>query len=102
MNLIELATGSTSSELKVEMIIIAILACNVLGFDATVVLSLLLDGSNALKYGELIQAAKGSNPQPHSDAATWALAAIGVGYPIARAYVKKLKADLIREGMVPK
>lgn len=100
MNLIELATGSSSTEMKVVVIILAILACNILGIDAAVVLALILDGSDAIKYSELIKSMKGVSPQ--SDASTWALAMIGVGYPFARAYVKRLKANLIAAGQVPK
>lgn len=97
MNLIELATGTKSSEMKVVSVVVVVLACNALGIDATVVLSLIFDSSELIRYSELIKAAKGANPAT-SDASTWALAMIGVGYPIARAYVKKLKSDLIMHG----
>lgn len=84
--------------MKVVIAIVAIIACNALGIDATVVLSLIFDSSDLIKYTELIKAAKGANPAT-SDAATWALATIGVVYPVARAYVKKLKADIIKRGV---
>jgi len=95
MNLLELATGARSSEYKVVMIIILILGCQVLGIDAAAILPLILDGGDVIKYEELIKAMNHNGSAP-SGAAIWALAAVGVGYPAARAYVKTLKAEVIK------
>jgi hypothetical protein len=96
MNLLELATGAKSSEYKVVVIIIFILGCQVLGIDAAAILPFVLDGGDVIKYEELIKAMGRTGSAP-SGAAMWALAAVGVGYPATRAYVKKLKADVIKE-----
>lgn len=95
MNLLEIATGAKSTEYKVVLVILGILGCQVLGVDATVVLPFILDGSDVIKYQELIEALNVNKGNP-SSAGTWALALIGVGYPLARAYVKKLKSELIQ------
>lgn len=95
MNLIELATGSKSSEYTITLIIVAILGCQVLGIDAAILLPLILDGADIVKYEELIKAL-GNSPVSKSQGSTWALAAIGVGYPIVRAYIKSLKTDIVR------
>ena len=96
MNLLELATGAKSSEYKVVTIVIMILGCYVLGIDAATVLPFILDGGDVVKYEEFIKAMGSSGSAP-SSAAIWALAAVGVGYPAARAYVKTLKAEVIKE-----
>ena len=93
MNLLEIATGLKSSEYRVVMIIVAVLACNVLGLDVMVVLPLFLDGSDIVKYEELIKSLGGVRTTP-SDAAIWALLAVGVSYPASRLGVKWLKTKL--------
>lgn len=95
MNLIELATGGNSSEYKVVLAVLAVLCCHVLGIDVAVLLPLVVDGGDVVKYEELIKALGGRGEQ--SDAAIWALAMVGVGYPSARAYVKRLKVDLAKK-----
>ena len=95
MNLIELATGAQSSEFKIVLIIVAVLGAQALGIDAAVLLPLILDGGDIVKYEELIKAL--GSTRVSSGSSTWALAAIGVGYPVARAYIKSLKTKIIRE-----
>ena len=97
MNLIELATGAKSSEYKVVMIVLIILGCQVLGIDAVVILPFILDGSDVIKYEELIKA-MGPVRTDTGGAAIWALALVGSAYPLARAYVKRLKTAIIKEG----
>jgi len=96
MNILEIATGAKSSEYRVVLIIIAILGCQVLGIDAVAVLPLLLDGSDIVRYEELLRAMGPARVDP-GGSAVWALALVGVGYPAARAYVKSLKAGQSEE-----
>jgi len=91
MNLLELATGARSSEYRVVLIVIAVLACQVLGIDAAVILPLLLDGADIVKYEELLRLLGPARTDPNGSA-VWALALVGIVYPAARSYVKKLKA----------
>lgn len=95
MNLLELATGAKGTEYKITFVVVAILGCQVLGIDAAVLLPLILDGADIVKYEELIKVLSGGKVAS-SSAAVWALAAVGIGYPIQRAYVKRLKASVIK------
>lgn len=92
MNLIELKTGVNSSEFKFVAIILAVLSCQALGIDAAIILPLVLDGGDIVKYEELIKAI-GGRSEP-SDAAIFALAVLGGVYSVCRTYIKKLKATM--------
>jgi hypothetical protein len=94
MKLIEFATGFKSSEYSVVVFILLVLGCQALGVDVALVLPLVFDTADVLKYEELARSL-GSHGESNA-AATWALAAVGIAYPVVRAYVKKLKTEIIR------